>query len=318
MRFALGNMKKVLITGANGFLGRYVAMEFLSSGFVVAGVDAAQRQNGDLPEGIDYRSMLLPHPALVDFLSGFGPDVCIHCAGSASVAASFDDPDADFAASVVVTRAILSSLRKTAPRCRSVFLSSAAVYGEPSKLPVSEDDLSKPLSPYGYHKRICELLFEKSAILDGLPTASLRIFSAYGPGLRRQVLWEMASQLAEGKPLRLKGTGDETRDFIHAADVARAVRLVAEKAPAKGEVYNVASGCETSIHQAAKMLCSFFPGAEPPHFAGQPIKGDPQRWRADCSRLQALGFGPTLPLKDGLAALARWAGKQQSPPRWSA
>jgi len=300
---------KVFLTGATGFLGQHIARDFLDSGHEVAGVDMTAVK----PAGFaDYVCTRLPDDNLRALLERFGPEICIHCAGGASVAASLADPRADFVSSVGLTEHLLATLASASPSCRAIFLSSAAVYGQPSKLPVSEDAPTNPLSPYGYHKRICELLFEKAALLDGLPTASLRIFSAYGPGLRRQVLWEMASQLAGGKPLRLQGTGDETRDFIHAVDVARAVRIVAERAPAKGEVYNVASGLEISIHQAAKMLCSFFPGAEPPYFAGQPIEGDPQRWQADCSRLAALGFAPTLPLKDGLGALARWATEQQS------
>ena len=303
---------KVFITGINGFLGRHIAEEFLGAGCTVAGVDRDAVVLPDLHSTAGYRQIFLPDDALTEFIGDFTPDVSVHCAGGASVPASIVDPHGDFLSSVVVTEHLLAALCKAAPKCRSIFLSSAAVYGQPSNLPVTEDAPSNPLSPYGHHKKICELLFEKAAFLDGLPTASLRIFSAYGPGLKRQVFWEIASQLAEGKPLRLKGTGDETRDFIHAVDVARAVRIVAEKAPAAGEVYNVAVGIETSIRQAAKMLCSFFPEAEPPHFAGQPIKGDPQRWRADCSRLRALGFAPTLSLKEGLGALAHWAMERQS------
>ena len=299
---------KVFLTGAKGFLGQYVARAFLDSGYEVAGVDATAAK----PAGFaDYDCMRLPDDGLHALLERFQPEICIHCAGGASVAASLADPRADFNSSVGLTEHLLAALASAAPSCRAIFLSSAAVYGQPAQLPVTEDDSIRPLSPYGYHKRMCELLFEKAALLDGLPAASLRIFSAYGSGLKRQVLWEMASQLADGKPLRLKGTGDETRDFIHAADVARAVRLIAEKAPAKGEVYNVAAGAETSIRQAAEMLCAHFPGAETPHFAGQPIKGDPQRWLADCSRLAGLGFAPALPLEEGLGALARWAREQQ-------
>lgn len=302
---------KVFITGLNGFLGSQIALEFLGAGYSVAGIDRDAALLADLCGKVDYRSMLLPDEAVADFINDFAPDISVHCAGGASVADSIADPRRDFLSSVVVTEQFLGALRKSAPQCRSIFLSSAAVYGQPERQPVGEGDAIRPLSPYGYHKRICELLFEKAALIDGLPTASLRVFSAYGPGLRRQVLWEMASQLAGGKQVRLKGTGDETRDFIHANDVARAVKIVAEKAPARGEVYNVATGTETSIREAAHKISALFPGAVPPHFAGQSIYGDPQRWRADCSRLGALGFAPSFGLDQGLASLVRWVRDEQ-------
>ena len=122
----------------------------------------------------------------------------------------------------------------------------------------------------------------------------------------------MADQLAKGKPLELKGTGEETRDFIHAEDVARAARVIAEKAPAGGEVYNVATETETSIREAAEMICSHFPGSEAPSFGGRSIQGDPQRWQADCSRIRELGFAPSLSLEDGLDSLIHWVREQQS------
>lgn len=300
-------LRKVLLTGAAGFLGKNIAGKFIEAGYEVAGIDLAEKK----PKGFtEYEQMELPSEKLCGFLQRFEPDVCVHCAGSASVGSSISDPASDFRSSVIVTEQLLAALRKAVPRCRTIFLSSAAVYGQPDQLPVGEESRMRPLSPYGYHKRVCELLCEKAASLDGIPTASVRIFSAYGPGLRRQVLWEMAAQLAAGKRLQLKGIGDETRDFIHASDVASAVRIVAEKAPAAGEAYNVATGNETSIREVAEMLCAHFPGSQPPLFAGRRIEGDPQRWRADCSRIGDLGFSTTVSLEEGLASLARWAKEQ--------
>ncbi len=301
---------KVFITGAAGFLGRYIAEEFRRAGYEVSGTDVRPADNSSLRHGEIYRQMELPDQALVDVLGQIQPDVCVHCAGGASVPASLENSGADFRSSVVVTEQLLSAIAAMAPRCRTIFLSSAAVYGQPSALPITEDAPTSPLSPYGYHKRMCELLFEQAAVIRGMPTAILRIFSAYGPGLRRQVLWEMASQLARGENVQLKGTGDESRDFVHASDIAAAVKTVADRAPFRGEVYNVASGMETGIREAAELMTSFFPGAASPQFAGQSIPGDPQRWRADCQRLGALGFGPRVSLEKGLASLAEWTKEQ--------
>jgi len=301
---------KVFITGAAGFLGRHIAEEFRGAGDEVSGVDIFSPDSSSFRAGEIYRCLRLPDASLADLLGQIEPDVCVHCAGGASVAASLSDPGADFRSSVVVTEQLLSAIAAAAPRCRTIFLSSAAVYGQPTILPIAEDAPPHPLSPYGYHKRICELLFEQSAVIRGRPTAILRIFSAYGPGLRRQVLWEMASQLARGENVQLNGTGDESRDFIHASDIAAAVKTVADRAPCRGEVYNVASGTETGIREAAELMTSFFPGAASPRFAGQSIPGDPQRWQADCQRLGELGFVPRVSLDKGLASFAEWTKEQ--------
>ncbi len=302
---------KVFITGAAGFLGRYVAEEFRRADCEVSGVDMVSADNSSLHPHEKYLKARLPDKALGDFIGQVRPDICVHCAGGASVQASLENPEADFRSSVVVTEHLLTHIKRGAPGCRMIFLSSAAVYGQPSKLPVGEDAPINPISPYGYHKRICELLFEQAAKVLGTPSTILRIFSAYGPGLRRQVLWEVASQLASGECLKLKGTGDETRDFIHATDIARAVRFVADNAPGHGEVFNLAAGQETSIREAAELMSSFFPDAKPPQFKGCPIAGDPQRWQADCTRLCALGFVPKMPLTSGFASLAEWAKRQR-------
>lgn len=301
-------MKTVLITGAAGFLGRYVVQEMLRSGWSVVGLDGNVAPS-NMPTNVIYRSLRLPNNGLFDLVGEFRPNACVHCAGRASIAASVEDPAADFQASVIVTAHLLDALQREASGCRTIFLSSAAVYGQPDHLPVRESASIKPLSPYGYHKRICEVLVEEAARLKDIPAASVRIFSAYGPGLRRQVLWEVASQLAEKNSVHLRGTGDESRDFIYASDVARAIRLLIEKAPCEGEVYNVAAGTETTIKDAVEMLREFFPVSSPAIFAGKRSSIHPERWLADCSRIQQLGFGNTLSLSEGLQALVQWVQK---------
>ncbi len=297
-------MPVVLITGVAGFLGSHIAREMFAAGWKVAGTDLAPDGSSTGVELIHYLQAALPDLSIADFISRCRPDACIHCAGKASVGDSFQDPASDFASGVSATAGLLDALAEHASGCRTIFLSSAAVYGQPEALPVSEDARILPLSPYGYHKRMSELLLEQAARLRNVPGAVARIFSAYGTGLRKQVLWEIASQLATNGVARLRGTGSETRDFIHAKDIASAVRLLVEKAPCAGEAYNLGSQTETSIREVAELLTAFFPGALPPEYEGKTPTGDPMRWRADCSKIQALGFHPSIPLKEGLQELA--------------
>ena len=302
--------KNVLITGVAGFLGRYAAREFLRAGWRVSGLDVVAPENAALAPDVTYHRGTLPGAALAGILRGETPDACVHCAGRASVALSMEDPSADFHDNTVLTFELLDALRRHAPRCRAILLSSAAVYGNPATLPVREDDPIAPLSPYGFHKRQCELLCEEFSRVYALPTLSVRIFSAYGPGLRRQVVWDICQKAMSGARLELRGTGAESRDFIHAADVARALVLLAEQAPAHGEIYNLATGRETTIAELARLILGVLEKGETPAFDGINPSGNPLRWQADISRIAALGFVPALPLEMGLRQVANWCAAE--------
>lgn len=150
-----------------------------------------------------------------------------------------------------------------------------------------------------------EQLLEQAARFQGLQAVSLRIFSAYGPGLRRQVVWEACRQAVRDGEIVLDGTGGETRDFLHAADVARAVRCTAENLFPRDGVILVASGREVSIQELAEQVARTA-GTPPPRFRGNPRPGDPARWSADIQRLRALGFTPEVGLEDGIDGVLRW------------
>ncbi|MEO7317559.1 MAG: NAD-dependent epimerase/dehydratase family protein [Chthoniobacteraceae bacterium] len=303
-------MKTILITGAAGFLGRHIAREFAQAGCKVVGVDVVAAENSGLGPGVEYARLTLPSPSFTELIRRTQPAALIHCAGRASVASSLSDPAADFRDGTVLTFEVLDALRTAAPRCRFVLLSSAAVYGNPVSLPVTEDHACAPLSPYGYHKRQSELLCEEFARLFAIPTTVVRIFSAYGPGLRRQVVWEVCRQALTESELRLHGTGGESRDFIHAADVARALRQIVESGPCTGEICNLASGTETTIAELADCILRQLGRAIPIRFDGAQTPGDPLHWRAEISRVRALGFEPRVTLEKGLESIAAWCAAE--------
>jgi UDP-glucose 4-epimerase len=211
-----------------------------------------------------------------------------------------EDPARDFDMGPGVCFQLLDSLRSCAPTSRVLFLSSAAVYGNPGHLPVTESAVTAPLSPYGYHKLVAEFLFEEFAKVFGLRTVCLRVFSAYGPGLEKQVVFDVSRRLLTGSGVvHVQGTGAETRDFVHVRDVARAVRIILERAPCVGERYNVASGIETSIAELVALLQREAENGRDVRFDGRLPPGNPVRWRADIAKALALGFQPTIGLAEG-------------------
>lgn len=301
-------MKTALVTGAAGFLGRYVAAHFAENGWRVVGLDDAEAGDSFGP-GVTFHRLRLPDSRLGEILASAAPDVCVHCAGAASVGGSLVDPGADFRGNAVLTFEMLEALRRHAPRCRFLLLSSAAVYGNPITLPVSEGHAPGPLSPYGFHKLQSEMLCTEYSRFFDISTAVVRIFSAYGPGLRRQVIWDICERALTIGTLALHGTGRESRDFIHAADIARGLLLLAESGAAMGDIYNLSSGREVTIEELARLLLAELAPEVAPVFDGAATPGNPLNWRADISKIAALGFAPEITLEDGVREVACWSRK---------
>ncbi|MGO9145148.1 MAG: NAD-dependent epimerase/dehydratase family protein [Desulfomonilia bacterium] len=299
-------IKKVLITGVAGFIGRFVAKYFAEQGWITIGIDSIPYENAPVMYLSSYKQLHLPDEALHTILHEHSPEACINCAGRSSVPWSFPNPAIDFASNTVLPYYILDACRLHSPATKCINISSAAVYGNPEILPVCEDAKSAPISPYGFHKLQSELIYREFHHIYGLPTASVRIFSAYGPGLRRQVLWDICQKALSSASIVLQGTGRESRDFIHAYDIARAFMILTKLAPMQGEIYNLASGQETTISELSSILLGALNYKCRIIFDGQVPAGVPSNWKADISKISALGFKPSIPFKQGAEAFAAW------------
>lgn len=295
-------MKKVFITGSSGFVGNALAKELILRGHDVVGTDQA------LPlVGSNFRHIQgdLSTMDLNLILSAERPDWIIHCAGNANVGLSIVDPMMDLNSSLVLSHRLLYAL-KFAGLCPNVlFFSSAAVYGNPSDLPIKEASLRRPVSPYGLHKAGCEDLFTYFNRVEKIPCRSVRVFSAYGAGLRKQLLWDLYSKSIRPGKIPMFGTGAETRDFIHIHDVVRAALLVLEHG--SEDVYNIANGEETRIDQVGSLLLSAM-GESPSRlsFNGVNKEGDPLNWKADISKIKSLGYKPEVLLEMGISQYVSW------------
>ena len=299
--------KVILITGAAGFIGRALARHFTKQQYKVFGIDRIPSENAPLSDLMGYEQIELPNSHLIKLLANWQPDVLIHCAGRASVPAAMQDPHADFHDGPVLTFELLEALRQNLPECAFILLSSAAVYGNPSRLPVSEDALLQPVSAYGYHKWQSEMMCAEFANVFGLRTASARVFSAYGPGLRRQVIWDIVHKALTQPEIRLQGTGQESRDFIHVHDIARGLEAILINALLHGEGYNLASGVETRIADLAGLILREIENPPPLTFSGELPPGTPNNWQADIKQISKLGFQPQVSLDDGISNFVAWS-----------
>lgn len=297
--------RHLLITGANGHLGRVLTRVAQTRGWTVTGL-VRRTTDAAIPGAstvlTDYsvehlRTLLLESPS----------PVVVHLAGNALVGVAVKNPMLDFHSGPVLTMQLLEAVRQSGRPVPVLFVSSAAVYGNPTLLPVAEAAAAAPISAYGQHKLISEMLISEFVRATGGAALIARIFSAYGAGLRKQLLWELCHRCRENGTIELGGTGAESRDFVHTEDVAVALLLLCEQAPFDGSVYNVASGEETTVATLAGLLMEAWglPG-DRLRFSGVVRAGDPRNWRADISRIQRHGFHPQIALRQGVPDYVRW------------
>jgi len=301
--------ERILITGAGGFLGSHIAHHFGTLGYPIAAVGrfaAAPEQATLYPNLWKLCGMTLPDTAFHNVVRAFQPTLMVHCAGTSSVVDSVSAPYSDFRRTVEVCAFCLETVRCLAPACRFVLLSSASVYGNPLSLPIDESAGMRPVSPYGYHKMLCETLAQEYQLLHGIKVAVIRIFSAYGERLNRQVVHDLCAKLSDPgtNPVVLFGTGEESRDFIHAHDVARAIECI-HGADAAG-TFNVASGSETSVRDLVRTVSGIMPHSKTIEYSGYPRRGDPVHWRASIDRVASLGYKPSIALPEGIARYVAW------------
>src|SRR5258706_3547026 len=299
-------LRAILITGVAGLLGRVIAHHFSRRGILVYGVDHSSAENAPMAELEAYCALTLPEPQFESLLAEWRPQAIIHCAGRASVPQSMQNPMEDYRQGPALTFFVLDVIRRIIPESAFLLLSSAAVYGNSSHLPISEDTSIRPLSAYGYHKLQSEMICAEFANVFGLRTASARVFSAYGPGLRRQAMWDIVYNALTQSEVRLQGTGQESRDFIHVRDVASGLDTILTKAPLSGEAHNLASGVETRIADLAKLILHEIENPPPLTFSGELPPGTPKNWQADIQQISKLGFQPQVTLADGVSNFVAW------------
>jgi UDP-glucose 4-epimerase len=296
-----------LVTGAAGFIGRSVARALADQGFVVHGLGHGA------PSDTVLRSSGITHWSTGavgrESLERWGnrPDVVIHCAGPGTVAAVSRDPLEDFSRTVRGTAELLDYLNRQAGDSKVVFCSSAAVYGQADPSPIRVDRVPKPISAYGFHKLLMEQLMAEWSTCFGLRVAVVRLFSVYGEGLRKQLLWDASRKFRMSKAT-FGGTGAETRDWVHVNDAVRLLLLAAEQASTECPVVNGGTGVGPTVAEVLQHLanCLHLGPTTVPRFSGELRSSDPLHLCADIGIARSWGWRPEIDWRTGIERYASW------------
>lgn len=301
--------KRVLITGGNGFIGSSTLKYFCEKQYEVY----AWGNVDSVICGIRIQQIDLNNKTeIADALKQIDPDIIVHCAGSANVNASIENPLRDLDGNVIITyNILLAILEANIIQFKFIYLSSSAVYGEPCALPITERHPLKPISPYALHKQMAETMCKYFISQYDMNIVILRIFSAYGPGLRKQIFWDMNEKIKKNHSLNLYGTGEETRDFIYIDDLIRVIGIIAETDDLKHRIFNVANGNEVSVRELAETYAVLWGlKASDIKFSNIRRQGNPVHWKADISRIEELGYKPLISLSEGIERYYNWVNKE--------
>lgn len=303
---------KPLVTGGAGFIGSHLVEALMEHGVENITIldNSSKRILENLGAAIEKIKVIeadITNLDWNDILRQSDCDAVFHFAGNAEVQSSVEQPDSDYQLNLQPTFRLLETLRKTAWPGILVFASSAAVYGNPMRLPIQETDATVPLSPYGASKLASERYISVYSRLYGIKAASMRSFSVFGPRLRKQVVYDFFKKMSDNpREITIHGDGTQTRDFIYVQDVVRAAIAIAEHGTLTGETYNVATGQSHSILQLAEAIAQEL-GLDPRFvFTGKARKGDPDKWEVDVQKLMGLGFRPRFDLRLGLSKTKEW------------
>ena len=310
---------KALVTGVAGFIGSQLAEALVERGATVVGLDCFTDYYGrDVKEAnlarlrreagftfVEAELQRADLPALAD-----GVTHVFHLAAQAGVRKSWGRDFRAYTVNNIEATQVLLEALVGRPVERVVYASSSSVYGDAAAIPMTEDALPQPVSPYGVTKLAAEQLCHLYHVNHGVPAVALRYFTVYGPRQRPDMAFHRFFRAAiEGRPITVFGDGEQTRDFTFVADAVSAT-LAAGDRGAPGRVYNIGGGSRVSVNHVLDLVgrisgCRL----DIRHEASQ--KGDMRDTFADTSRARAdLRFSPSVALEAGLAAQYRWLSNQ--------
>ncbi|MCB9365865.1 MAG: NAD(P)-dependent oxidoreductase [Calditrichaeota bacterium] len=303
-RKSSNSLPRVLVTGAENSLARYLACGLRELGYETTGQTVQMDSYMSLRRSLPVINHPLSDARFVEELATCAPEVVLLAASEPQSNSISRAPFAAFNRHADRTAMLCDVLRRHAPEAKLVLLSSTDVYGECDE-PVRETTQPSPVSREGKMRKISEEIAQEFAQEYKLDLSILRIASAYGPGLRANPVYDLLEKLLGPKTAHLTAPlpAEARRDLVHAGDVLQAVRLMIEKN--YSGILNIATGQSLPVREIVTQLCAIT--EQPlPAFAEHTPHGEPLIEQVNVDQLLALGFQPQVPLIEGLRGFASW------------
>jgi nucleoside-diphosphate-sugar epimerase len=311
-------MRKCLVTGAAGFIGSHLCQRLLQLGYEVIGIDCMSdyyprtAKENNIEQMKRFRNFIFREGDLTvlelqPLLSGV--DFIFHKAGQPGVRSSWGKNFNVYAENNILATQRLLESAKELPVSRFIFASSSSVYGDATDLPMREDGIPRPVSPYGVTKLAAEHLCSLYQKSFGLPVVSLRYFTVFGPRQRPDMAFhKFIQKISSGEEIQVYGDGEQTRDFTFVDDVIEANIALMKSDDANGRVFNIGGGMRITLNEAIKEIQDILDTkARVKYIPAQ--NGDMRHTYADISRAKELfGYSPRHKLREGLEAEIQWFG----------
>lgn len=313
---------RILVTGGAGFIGSHIVERLIARGDQVAVLDnESTGRRVHVPVQAEYVHGDVRDPAAVEAAFAGGLDAVLHIAGQASIRLSYQDPAADLNVNTLGTINILQAcIRHRVSRL--LFASSMTIYGNTERVPTPEDAPPAPVSYYAVTKyaaeRYVHLTSARPDLDFPLNVTSFRMFNVYGErqsltNAYQGVLAIFIGNLLRREAINIHSDGEQSRDFVHIDDVARAWIEAIDNPASYGQVINLGTGQGTSVNTLCDVVLRAFGHTRETYpvnyHPAQP--GDMRRSAADIARARALlGWQPRVPFDEGMARTVEWARAQ--------
>lgn len=312
--------QRVVVTGGAGFVGSNVVRRLLEVGASVVVLDdfyTGKEEN--IPIGHPHLEVVRGSVTDFDLVRRVIRDsqIVIHLAAR-NIIVSTRDPREDYEVNIGGTLNVLMTAREIPVR-RVVYSSSCSVYGNPRYLPINEDDTTNMLSPYSVSKyageNYCKAFYESY----GVSTSMVRYSNVYGIGQRPDnpycgVVSKFFESVMAGQSPRIHGDGEQTRDFTYVEDVTEATLLAAVSPKAEGQVYNVATGHETTVNQLARLIIEITGAKVEPDYVDRRDIDNIRRRVLNIEKIRReLRWIPSVTLEQGLRRTYQWLLERAKP-----
>ncbi|MCB9714776.1 MAG: SDR family NAD(P)-dependent oxidoreductase [Myxococcales bacterium] len=316
--------RRVLVTGADGFLGSHLVERLLERGATVAVLVRPSSVVGTAGHAL--RNLAPVQASLdeiiaadvagsdaVEAMVAWAPERLLHLAADAYVERSFTHPAEVLRTNLDGTLRVLEAARRIPGLERVLVTSSSEIYGDALTPAIDEQHPLAPTSPYAASKVAADRLAYAYHRTHGLPVAIIRPFNTFGPRHPYDVIPKLIARALAGEPLVVYGSGEQSRDFSYVDDMVEAFLVMGSHPEAIGRALNFGTGVATSIRELAGRIVAIS-GSSSPIVHGPPRAAEVRRLCCDhglATRL--LGWRPRVTLDDGLARNLAWAREHAAP-----